>query len=147
MMLLLNWRVWVAVALLAGLSFTHFTAYRAGKQNVRTQWDLAKATANEDARKLEQQRQRRADDAGKIAAKRRVVLVADAAVARTELDGLRNDIIATEPTRDESRAAADQRASTLGELLQACSRAYQELAATADRHASDVRMLLDAWPK
>ena len=39
MALLLNWRVWVAVAIAAALTFAGFFLYRAGKANVRSDFD------------------------------------------------------------------------------------------------------------
>ena len=41
MSLLLNWRVWVALALAGVLAFTHLTAYRAGSHAVQAKWDEA----------------------------------------------------------------------------------------------------------
>jgi hypothetical protein len=37
--LLLNWRVWAAVAIAAALAFSHFTVYKAGKAVVRADFD------------------------------------------------------------------------------------------------------------
>lgn len=147
MFMLLNWRLWALGAIVAFFALTHFSAYRAGKQNVRTQWDLSIATANSDARKLEQQRQRIVIDAAKAATKRRVVIAADAGTARHELDSLRHALITPSPASDNSCPAADSRAPALRELLEACGRAYQELAEKADGHVSDVKMLLEAWPQ
>jgi len=39
---LLNWRVWIALALACLLSFTHLYAYRSGRHAVQTAWDAAK---------------------------------------------------------------------------------------------------------
>lgn len=37
--------------------------------------------------------------------------------------------------------------ATLADLLGASASAYTDLAAKADRHASDVRTLSEAWPR
>ncbi|MBA3773843.1 MAG: hypothetical protein H0X13_15535 [Ramlibacter sp.] len=146
MMALLNWRVWLALALAGALAFSHFTAYRSGKSNVRNEWKAAVAAANTEARSLEQQRQRRADEAGRLAAAREAGLRADAARAGSAVGGLRG-AIAARRLAEESRAAAIERADTAEKLLIESAAAHQELARAADGHASDVRTLIDAWPK
>jgi hypothetical protein len=40
--LLLNWRVWAAVALAAGLALSHLTVYRSGRHSVQAKWDEQK---------------------------------------------------------------------------------------------------------
>lgn len=50
---LLNWRFWVCLALAAGLSFTHFTAYRTGKAQVMADWTAEKLASSEAARQRE----------------------------------------------------------------------------------------------
>lgn len=49
MALLLNWRLWVAVAFAAVMAFTHITAYRAGRHAVQTSWDAAKVATEQAA--------------------------------------------------------------------------------------------------
>lgn len=70
---------------------------------------------------------------------------ADAAAA--DLERLRGDL-ARVPARIQSatRAAVDQYAATAGELLGACSAEVAELARAADGHASDARLMREAWP-
>ena len=69
------------------------------------------------------------------------------AAATAELGRLRND---TQKLRAAlagySRATVDNYAATAGELLTECSSRYSELAEKADGHATDVSMLLKAWP-
>ena len=43
MFALLNPRILIALAIAAALAFTHFSAYRSGKANVRAAWDAEKA--------------------------------------------------------------------------------------------------------
>ncbi len=71
----------------------------------------------------------------------------DAAASRSSLDGLR-DATAT-AVRDAATSvdACTQRAAALGELFSASAESYRELAEKADRHASDVRTLSEAWPR
>jgi hypothetical protein len=134
------------LAIAALLAFSHFTAYRKGKNDVRVEWMAATAAANAEARRLEQQRQRRADDAGRLAEVRERGLRADAARAGDAVDRLR-DAITARNLAGESAAAASERAASLGKLLGESAAAYRDLAATCDRHVNDERTLLDAWPK
>ena len=146
MLLLLNPRVWIALALVAILVFSHTFMYRKGKANVQTQWDLSVATANAEARRLEQKRQDRVDEAAVLATKRASVISADSSRAADSVHRLR-DAIAARRSAEESAATAVKRADTAEQLLLESAGAYRELAEKADRHASDVRLLLDAWPK
>lgn len=145
MSLLLNPRVLIALALLAILAFTHFTAYRKGAANVRLEWQASVAAANDEARRLEQARQRRADEAGRLAAAREDRLRAAAARAGDAVHGLR-DAIAARNLATESCTAATERAAATGKLLGESAAAYRELAERCDRHVNDVRLLLEAWP-
>ena len=45
------------------------------------------------------------------------------------------------------RATVDQYATTASELLADCGRELADVAAKADGHAADVRLMLAAWPK
>ncbi len=49
MLWLLNPRVIFALALVALLSFTHFTAYRSGKQVIRAEWQAAQVEQEREA--------------------------------------------------------------------------------------------------
>lgn len=146
MSLLLNWRVWVALALAGALAFSHFTAYRKGKNDVRTEWMASVAAANLDARKLEQRRQDRADEAAKLAAGRSAAIRADADRARVAADGLRGDLDAVRRASAQSLDAATKSVAALSDVFTDCSRRYHELAEIADRHAADSLTLQKAWP-
>lgn len=71
----------------------------------------------------------------------------DAAGARATADGLRTSISTALSRADNDLAACTDTANTIGKLLDQCGTAYQELGAVADGHASDVKTLIDAWPK
>jgi hypothetical protein len=146
MLALLNPRLWIAAALIAALSFSHFFVYRAGKANVRNEWQAATAAANLEARKIEQHRETVLGVAQKSAASRAVRNRADSARSGDALLGLRN-AVAARRVAEESAAAAHQRADSLGELFLESVSAYRELAETCDRHVNDVRLLIEAWPK
>jgi len=145
--LLLNPRVLLALVLAAALAFTHFAAYRKGKNDVRMEWQVSVAAANDEARRLERARQSAADGAARLAAVREAGIRAAAASARHESDGLRDDLRAANDYAKESRAAAERVAGVTTELLEQCSRSYLGVAEAADRADSEARELRGAWPK
>jgi hypothetical protein len=76
------------------------------------------------------------------------------AVLRVAADGSRAALISLSDAADsalrtaaDSQAACLSRATTLSELLKTSAGAYERMAEVADRHASDVQTLVDAWPK
>lgn len=106
--------------------------------------EKAATKAAEDSRAM----QEKVTEAQNEARKRETNLRAAAAAAADQLDGLRVDLDAT---RDQlagaTREAAIERSVAVGAVLQECGRRYTGLAAKADRHVSDIRTLIDAWPK
>ena len=72
----------------------------------------------------------------------------DVANAQSAVVGLRNDLgalrarLATSPV-----AACLATADSLGILLGQCAEAYRDVSEIADRHASDVQTLIEAWPR
>ena len=87
------------------------------------------------------------DDAIKSAQARAERLQADAGAAAAAADGLRKQLAGV-PARiaTASRAAVDEYAATAGELLNSCTAEYRAVAAAADGHANDARLMLEAWP-
>lgn len=88
------------------------------------------------------------EDARNEATQRETRLRVAAAGARDVSDGLRADL--AELRRQLPDLAAEtvrQRADTLAELFDQCQADYRGMAEKADRHASDVQTLTDAWPK
>ena len=147
MFALLSPRLWIAAALVAALAFSHFAAYRKGKSDVRAEWAAAVAAANQEARKLEQSRQRRADEAAQLAAAREARLRTDAAHAADSLRGLRDDLNTARLFAAQSRAAAEQTAFLATELLDRCSARYIGVAEAAQRADTEARELRQGWPK
>ena len=93
---------------------------------------------------------RRADnviEAQSAATRRMVVLRADADGSRAALISLSGAVEAAMRAAATSHNACLDRATTASELLTQCGAAYQDLGERADRHASDVRTLMEAWPK
>lgn len=146
MSLLLNPRVWIALALAAALGFSHFTAYKRGKQNVRNEHMVATAAANAEANRLERARQSKADEAARTAAARQARIAADAASARNAASGLRDDVRALQQSSSQSLSAANNATRVLGDVLQSCTAEYQRMAEEADRATSEALNLRQAWP-
>ncbi len=146
MALLLSWRVWVAIGLAAALAFSHFTAYRTGKNHVRNEWKVAIAEANIAARETERIRQSAADKAADSSTRRQSAIAVRADSARGAAERLR-DAVTARAVASESAAAASARATQYGNLLAESGDALREMALACERHSSDVRLLLDAWPR
>lgn len=73
----------------------------------------------------------------------------DAAAARSESDGLREQaLFAARRLADAATppAAVTEYAVTVNELFDNCQRDYQSMAEKAAGHAADVRTILAAWP-
>ncbi|MBC7603881.1 MAG: hypothetical protein H7255_14635 [Ramlibacter sp.] len=88
------------------------------------------------------------DDALKAASVRAQANARAASNLRADVDGLRND-------NDNFRRvlpglasdAVSRYAATASVVLDQCGREVEDLARNADAHASDVKLLQDAWPK
>lgn len=152
---LLNWRVWAAIALAAGLAFTHFTAYRSGKAVVRAEWTAEKlkqteqlAAFNAESRRIEQRRQSLVTEALNAAKKREILAAAAARDLRTELDGLRDDLASAGAQLSIASAASlRQRITALDTVFEQCTAELEGVAGYAQGIASDARLMLDTWPK
>ena len=144
-----------AAAALLGASIAAVGAYKVqdwrytGQINqIRAAQAEAVNTATREARAQESARFKGVQDAQAAAQTRAQVARRDADRARGELDRMRDTLSATRGgVPGESTAACTQRADAAADVLAQCGAAYQDLAAIADRHASDARTLIEAWPK
>ena len=137
-------------ASLAGWAGWSVQGWRLGEQIAALKTAQAEAvnTATREARAQESARFKGVQDAQAAAQTRAQAARRDADAARTELDRLRNSVAAARGgVPGESAAACAQRADAAGDVLGQCAAAYSDLAAVADRHASDARTLIEAWPK
>lgn len=152
---LLNWRVWAAIALAVGLAFTHFTAYRSGKAVVRAEWTAEKlkqteqlAAFNAESRRIEQRRQSLVTESLNAAKKREIAASLDADHLRVERWSLRDDLAAARSQLSSaSIGSLRQRIAALDTVLEQCTVEVEGLAGDAQGLASDLRLMLDAWPK
>lgn len=76
------------------------------------------------------------------------------AALRRDADGARAAVVslhdaAAQSMRDAatSHAACTERSSALGDVLQASAERYRSLGETCDRHVSDIKTLIESWPK
>lgn len=79
--------------------------------------------------------------------KRSVRVRVDSDGSRNAAGGLRIATANTVRSAASDPATCSLAAATLGELFTESVTAYRELAETADRHASDIQLMQDAWPK
>lgn len=144
-----------AAAALLGASIAAVGAYKVQDWRYTGQINQIKAaqaeavnTATREARAQESARFKGVQDAQAAAQTRAQVARRDADRARSELDRMRDTLSATRGgVPGESTAACTQRADAAADVLAQCGAAYQSMASIADRHASDARTLIEAWPK
>jgi hypothetical protein len=107
----------------------------------------AVAAATQAAMEQTTQMQRKKDAALSQANKRAQENAAAAAAARSERDGLRNQInTATGALPTATCSSARNYAATAAAVFEQCASALEELATKADGHATDSRTLTNAWP-
>lgn len=153
--LLMNWRLWGATAIALLLWGTHWKAYTLGEINVQAQWaqarevtSLAITQAEIAARDQEQAWNDQQTKERKDAIARETKIRADADGAHAAVDSLRTQLADTaRRIAQGSPAACIDTGTTLTELLAQCADQYTNLAATTDRHVSDIKTLIGSWPK
>ena len=67
--------------------------------------------------------------------------------ALNELDRLRVIVSNTVPSTCDATSTGTHRATATSELFLECAAAFTELGGKAARHASDLKTLMDSWPK
>ena len=145
--------VFAAVGIVAGaLGFAggwQTQGWRLGEQiaAIKSQQAEAVNTATREARATESRRYQEIHDAQVKSAARAQAARAAAAAAAAAGGGLRDDIAASLRASQDSAAACAQHAAALGGLLGRCEADYRGMAAAAQGHAGDVRLLLESWPR
>jgi hypothetical protein len=137
-------------AALAALATWNVQAWRYDAQisSIQAQHSRALADAHQKALDDTIKLQRIKDAAIEKAEQRAKQNAVAAAAARANADSLRAQLDGV-PARI-SRAtdsAVREYAHASSVVFAECVRSYQELAAAADGHAADVRLMLEAWPK
>ena len=133
----------------AAVSTWHVQAWRYDAQiaGIKTAHAQAATLASEEAARNFRAITTKYEGALNDARKREADLRRNVAAARTESDGLRDAIYAFRAKLPNASAATVAvAADTAAELLGACAHEYRGVAESADRHASDAVMLIEAWP-
>jgi hypothetical protein len=118
-----------------------------GRAEVQAKWDDAVNKANTEAEKKTLADQARVDIAVKERDNAIQTIDRERASAARQLGSLHNAVSAAIQTASKSQAACIERATTLGQLFEAASAEGGAMAEAADRHATDVKTLINAWPK
>lgn len=113
--------------------------------NIEAEHAIALSDSKERVAALEKANNQRTQEAQNAATKLRQTYAANSAVARTELERLRNALDSR--SVDSTLEACVQRADVTGKLLAVCSEEITDLARRADGHVADLKMIADAWPK
>lgn len=119
-----------------------------GRQEVQARWDAQTVLDKEAAREKEAGFAKQLQEANKNASDRDQTIRALAAASGGANNGLRDTLAAI--SRGVPSATVDalgKSVTTLSAVLAECSGRYQSVAEKADRHASDVKTLQEAWPK
>ena len=152
--------MFAGVTTITGSIVYYFKGKTAGRAEVQAVFDQAKAEANKAAleaseayRRLEQEAAAKLKGAQDALAKERTNASRIAADLRTEREraaGLRDQIAGfaagSGPAEQDTAAAARDRASTLGRLLDESLQLQEELAGDAEALAGSVRAMRAAWP-
>lgn len=134
---------------LAAASTWHVQAWRYDAQiaEIKTAHAQAATLASEEAARNFRAITTKYEGALNDARKREADLRRNVAAARTESDGLRDAIYAFRAKLpNATTATVAVAADTAAELLGACVNEYRSVAESADRHAADAVMLIEAWP-
>lgn len=146
-MALLNWRVVAAIVLAVALASGMWKSYVMGKKTVQAEWTASIALANETARETERLNRKSKEKAIETRTKEILANVAAADRVRVAADGLRDTSRSSVQTARESQPACVVSATAHAELFGECRSALTELAGKAQGHATDVKTLIEAWPK
>ena len=156
----------VGAARMIGLPVTHLLAAAAGGivaasiawsaqglrydariADLRSAHAQAAQAAAEQAQAITTTLQKTKDDAIQQAQDRAKQNALAAAAARRTADSLREQLASAHgDLASATHAACTEYARTASDLLGACAARYTDLAAAADGHLADSRLMRDAWP-
>jgi hypothetical protein len=119
-----------------------------GRAEVQARWDEQVAKDNETARLETVRLEKQAEDAEKNGATREQTIRTLAAAAGSANLSLHDTLAAIRGSVPNATIdSLGKSVATLSTVLADCSGRYQGMAEIADRHASDVKTLSEAWPK
>ena len=138
----------LAAALLLGINRWNAHQREVGRDEIRAEVTAAALVATQAARTREQALQTKVNEAIQNAKNRETKLAADAGRARSESERLRGDLATIRGELPRlARYAVNRYADAASVVFDQCQRSYQDMAADADRLASDRQTLMDAWPR
>lgn len=115
--------------------------------SIQTEYATAQFKAVEIAHAETIRLQAQADKAAKQSAARQAKMADDAARARSERDGLRDELAASRSQLpDASCTSVRDHAATLNTVLGRCTDRLERMAQAASGHASDSLKLIESWP-
>lgn len=150
----MNKVIWLIVtAVVCGISVAGVSAYaynkgkQSGMHEVQTLWQSEKATLFSLLRATEQRMETQQLRAREHAQLREKAFMEDLLAARATSDRLRQQLTnAYAHIPEAPRASVDEYAVTVSQLFEQCTENYRDMAAKADGHANDVRLLQESWP-
>lgn len=138
----------ISAALAAAIGFGSAWKLQQGNFDHAENERLAQAQSQErELHATEQKRVNQVLDAQNNAVKRESKLRVDAATAVSAADRLRTQSEQALLAARQSHDACIERTIAFDLVLNQCSREYRHLGEVADRHASDIQMMQEAWPK
>ena len=143
----MNIRIIAALIVAVALAASHWKAYVSGKNAERTAWNLRTIKANDDARELERLNRQSKERALENRTKELVANTAAADRARIASDKLRSTSELSLAAARETHAACVVSAATHAELFGECRSEYGSLGQKAQGHVTDIKALIEAWPK
>ena len=143
----MNIKLIAALIIAVFLAGTHWKAYVSGKTAERTAWNMKTIKANDDARELERLNRQSKESALENRTKQIMANVVAADRARLAAERLHDASERSLQTARENHAACIVSANTHAELFGECRTELRQMGQAAQSHATDVKTLIQAWPK
>jgi hypothetical protein len=118
-----------------------------GQNDRQKEWDISRVEANEAARETELINRKSREKAFENRTQEIMLNVADANRARIASERLRDTSERSLQTARDNHASCIVSASTHAELFDQCRTRYRELGEKAQGHVTDIKALIDSWPK
>ena len=118
-----------------------------GYDRAVAEYTARQVIAEQSARKVEQELRKQLEDARNAATERENTIRASAAAAGAASASLRDTLASIRNGVPGATAASlANSVVALATVFEQCQGRYRGMAEIADRHASDVKTLIDAWP-
>lgn len=137
----------IAIASFAGAWQIQAQRYERQLSDLRAEQSEALAEATRKAHEKTVLLQRKVDDAQRLAQQRKSALDRSVSASRNELGRVQDAAASAVRRASESHTACLADAQRLAQVFGRCSVRLQDVAADADRIASDRQTLIDSWPQ